>query len=300
MKLSEILLLGKLIGACPEGEFKLSGMKECRPYLTCEDINDIKIRRKINSGMSKMILHAKWKGHSLAYSIPNGEFPDRLGDFRHNASMLKKLQSKHVVKLVGQCEDAVLTEFHEQGTLGDFVESSAVYKAMNLRERFKLAHRYLEILGFLHDSPAGTRVMCDTNMVKGTVKQYLVTKDNDVVVNDLDDLRLVENGEMEGRICGHAEFLFSRPDILGENFLAPEQRPSKTRRTIRDMPILNEKIDIYKVPAITAYLLGDVEGHNDIMDLLAPIHQACLRENPSKRPSAGLIQKAYSKVLSRL
>lgn len=31
----------------------------------------------------------------------------------------------------------------------------------------------------------GTRVMCDSNRVKGTVKQYLVTEDNDIVVNDL-------------------------------------------------------------------------------------------------------------------
>ncbi|CAG5089195.1 Oidioi.mRNA.OKI2018_I69.PAR.g12121.t1.cds [Oikopleura dioica] len=285
MKISEILLLGKLANACPDGEFQLTGMKECRPYLTCEDFNDIKVRRKINSGMSKIILHAKWKGHSLAYSIPNIDFPDRIDDFHHNVEMLKKLQSRHVVKYVGQCEDAILTEFHEQGTLGDFVESSAVYKDLNLRERFELAHRYLEILAFLHDSPAGTRVMCDTNMVKGTVKQYLVTSDNDFVVNDLDDLRLVENGKMEGRICGHADFLFNRPDILGENFLAPEQRPSKSHRNIRDMPVLNEKIDIYKVPAITAYILGDVEGHNDIMDLLTPIHQACLKKDPSKRPS---------------
>ena len=27
--------------------------------------------------------------------------------------------------------------------------------------------------------------MCDSNRVKGTVKQYLVTEDNDIVVNDL-------------------------------------------------------------------------------------------------------------------
>jgi len=27
--------------------------------------------------------------------------------------------------------------------------------------------------------------MCDSNRVKGTVKQYLVTEDNDIVVNEL-------------------------------------------------------------------------------------------------------------------
>ena len=32
---------------------------------------------------------------------------------------------------------------------------------------------------------AGTRVMCDSNRVRGTVKQYLVTNSNDLVINDL-------------------------------------------------------------------------------------------------------------------
>ena len=38
---------------------------------------------------------------------------------------------------------------------------------------------------FLKIISEGTRVMCDSNRVKGTVKQYLVTDDNDIVVNDL-------------------------------------------------------------------------------------------------------------------
>ena len=38
---------------------------------------------------------------------------------------------------------------------------------------------------FLKNISEGTRVMCDSNRVKGTVKQYLVTDDNDIVVNDL-------------------------------------------------------------------------------------------------------------------
>ena len=32
--------------------------------------------------------------------------------------------------------------------------------------------------------------------------------------NVKDDLKLVENGRMEGRICSHAEYLYNRGDIL--------------------------------------------------------------------------------------
>ena len=114
--------------------------------------------------------------------------------------MLAQLQSKHVVQLVGQCEDAILTEYHPSGTLGDLIESED-YERFGLLDRIKLALRYVEIVSYLHDSPgkdpimreiwltsfilAGTRVMCDSNRVKGTVKQYLVTNNNDLVINDL-------------------------------------------------------------------------------------------------------------------
>lgn len=200
----------------------------------------------------------------------------------------------------------MLTEYHPTGTLGDFIENDDRYLQLALPERMMLAIRYVEILTFLHDSPSGTRAMCDSNRIKGTVKQYLVTDDGDIVVNDLDDLRLVQNGEMEGRICGHADFLYSRPDILEEKFLAPEQlditigRHSDGKVNITSLPILDEKIDIYKVPAVTAYILGAIPGHNSIMDMLEPIHTACLRKDKRKRPSAAVVKNAYNKILNKL
>lgn len=291
---------------CKKGDFKLPSMKECRRFLTCENFKDIKIKRTIGSGMSKNVMLAKWKGSTLIYSVPNPNFPDRINDFRHNLQMLQDLQSRHVVQLVGFCDDGVLTEYHPTGTLGDFIENDDRYLQLALPERMMLAIRYVEILTFLHDSPSGTRAMCDSNRIKGTVKQYLVTDDGDIVVNDLDDLRLVQNGEMEGRICGHADFLYSRPDILEEKFLAPEQlditigRHSDGKVNITSLPILDEKIDIYKVPAVTAYILGAIPGHNSIMDMLEPIHTACLRKDKRKRPSAAVVKNAYNKILNKL
>ena len=63
---------------------------------------------------------------------------------------------------------------------------------------------------------------------------------------------------MEGRVCSHADYLYNRRDILIEKFLAPEQyRYNSTvienldDYSEDDLPSLNEKIDIYKIPAIT-------------------------------------------------
>jgi len=62
-----------------------------------------------------------------------------------------------VVQLVGYCDDAVLTEYHESGTLGDFIQNDEKYEKMDLFDRMKMVIRYVDILQFLHNSPAGTR-----------------------------------------------------------------------------------------------------------------------------------------------
>lgn len=316
MKVSHILLVfgvsarrvqrDETDGVCPKGYFKLETMKDCHRHLDCSDIEQIKLKKMINSGMAKEIHLAKWNGNTLVYSIPNRSNPERLTDFKHNQQMLEQLQSKNVVQLVGQCDDAILTEYHPTGTLGDLIESEE-YERFNLIDRIKLALRYVEIVSYLHDSPAGTRVMCDSNRVKGTVKQYLVTNTNDLVINDLDDLKLVEDGKMEGRVCSHADYLYNRRDILIEKFLAPEQyRFNATAITNLEsysedeLPSLNEKIDIYKIPAITGYILGTVAGHTSVMEKMAPIHAMCLNRNPKLRPSAGVIHNAYLKLTSKL
>ena len=79
---------------------------------------------------------------------------------------------------------------------------------------------------------------------------------------------------MEGRVCGHADFLYSRQDILAENFLPPEQRNFEIDEdgNLKEdsLPVLDEKIDVYKIPAITGYILGDSPGHNSILEKLKP------------------------------
>ena len=65
---------------------------------------------------------------------------------------MKSLQSPHVVQLVGICGDAIMTEYHPNGTLGDLIESET-YQNFTLLDRIKLAIRYVEILSYLHNSP---------------------------------------------------------------------------------------------------------------------------------------------------
>ena len=120
----------------------------------------------------------------------------------------------------------------------------------------------------------------------------------------MDDLRLVENGAMEGKICAHSAFLYSRDDILAEKFLAPEQlditRHKNGTVDLSRLPTLDEKIDIYKIPAITNYILGSVQGHESLKERLRPIHAACSKRDRSKRPSATVVKNAYTKIYNKL
>jgi glycoprotein-mannosyl O6-kinase len=144
------------VSNCPPEHFKIGSMKECHPYLTCSDLDNIRLKKKINAGMAKEIHLAKWNGNTLVYSIPNKNNPERLADFQHNMAMMKSLQSPHVVQLVGICGDSIMTEYHPNGTLGDLIESDRYETDFTLLDRIKLAIRYVEILSYLHNSPGDT------------------------------------------------------------------------------------------------------------------------------------------------
>ena len=64
-----------------------------------------------------------------------------------------------------------------------------------LHVRSTLALDYLDILAYLHNSPIGTRVMCDSNDLEKTLSQFLVTDELRLVVVDLDALPLVDHQE---------------------------------------------------------------------------------------------------------
>jgi len=42
---------------CQKGYFKLPNMPECRPWLTCKDIETITINERINHGLGKEVSH---------------------------------------------------------------------------------------------------------------------------------------------------------------------------------------------------------------------------------------------------
>ncbi|KAL0613889.1 Protein O-mannose kinase [Plecturocebus cupreus] len=241
---------------------------------------------------------SEWKERKVALSwLTSLEMKD---DFLHGLQMLKSLQGAHVVTLLGYCEvdNTILTEYHPLGSLSNLEEILNLSKYRNVntwQHRLQLAMDYVSIIHYLHHSPVGTRVMCDSNDLLKTLSQYLLTSNFSIVANDLDALPLVNHSSGTLVKCGHRE--------LHGDFVAPEQLwPYGEDMPFHDdlMPSYDEKIDIWKIPDISSFLLGHVEGSDMVRFHLFDIHKACKSQTPSERPTAQDILDTYQKVLDTL
>ncbi|KAM9307134.1 protein O-mannose kinase [Pholidichthys leucotaenia] len=286
--------------ACAPRHFKMATMKNCTPWLQCSQINaEVHKVKLIDQGAVKQVYLAEWRTLKVALSkLSSLDYAD---DFRHGLSMLEALQSHHVVQLVGFCleDHVIVTEYHPLGSLLnlDGVLAQDHYKKHNTWQmRLRLATDYVSILDYLHNSPAGRRVMCDSNSLEKTLSQFLLTSNFHLVVNDLD--ALPEADWSRGLLvkCGHRE--------LTGDFVAPEQlwpfRNDGQPFSDHLMPGYDEKTDIWKIPDVTRFLMGRVPGGDLVHFHLFQIHEACKAEDPKLRPSASEALEMYKSVYSNI
>ncbi|XP_030044603.1 protein O-mannose kinase isoform X1 [Microcaecilia unicolor] len=284
---------------CPVGSFKMGSMETCLPLLSCEAMRkEVRRLKLVGEGAVKKVYLGEWKERKVAVSqLTSMELQD---DFLHGLEMLKALQSKHVVTLLGYCEEnfTILTEYHPLGSLKDLEEKFNLprFRSFNTwPNRLRLAVDYAAIINYLHNSPLGTLVMCDSSDLDKVLSQYLLTLDFRIVANDLDALPLVSREKGQLVKCGHRQ-------LWGE-FVAPEQRwPRGEDMEFDDehMPPYDEKTDIWKIPDVCDYLLGHGEGSDIIRLHLFEIHKECKKRNPAERPSAQTVLNTYKHLLMSL
>lgn len=238
---------------------------------------------------------AEWRGHKVAVSTLTSL--DYLDDFLHGVSMLEALQGPLVVQLVGFCPEkrTLVTEHHPLGSLLNLEQAlklSAYKKLDTWQVRLRLARNYVSVLHFLHNSPVGRRVMCDSNSLEKTLSQFLLTANLSVVVNDVDALPEVDSSRGLLAKCGHRQ--------LSGDFVAPEQRwpHHRAHEPFSDllMPGYDEKTDIWKIPEVTHFLMGNVPGGDLVHFHLFHIHQRCKNDEPGLRPSALDILNTYRDI----
>ncbi|KAK7069453.1 hypothetical protein SK128_005701, partial [Halocaridina rubra] len=265
-------------------------MTQCHPWLTCVDINTMILGDLIGFGAVKQVYKTTWNGHTLAYNAVNND--DYVKDFRMGLELLKELSpSEYIVQLVGFCSSSnvFLTEFYP---LGNALNIHSVLRARkedtHLKVKFHLCISYVKILDFLHDGSDGKRVMCDTSTLDKTLEQYLITSSLELVLNDLDALPIVG---IDGIVCGHKE--------LYGKFVSPEQKWPYSGLAFKNEQMVpyDEKSDIWKIPSVCNYFLGEDEAAKAFRYHIHPIHSKCRRKRPVDRPSAIEVLKFYELVL---
>ncbi|XP_045129144.1 protein O-mannose kinase-like isoform X2 [Portunus trituberculatus] len=130
----------------------------------------------------------------------------------------------------------------------------------------------------------GPLMMCDSSTLIKTLEQYLLTTSGNLVLNDVDSLARVMEG---GTVCGHQE--------LKGDFVAPEQKwpfDGDEYRTER-MPPYSEKADIWKIPPVCNFFLGNSDGARTLRYHLHSIHRRCREKEPHRRPTAHEVLWSY-------
>ncbi|XP_068191528.1 protein O-mannose kinase [Antennarius striatus] len=285
---------------CVPRHFRMVNMKNCTPWLQCSQITDsVRKLKLIGQGAVKKVYLAEWRGQKVAVSELTT--PDYQEDFLHGLSMLEALQGPLVVQLVGFClkDNIIITEHHPFGSLLNLprvLEQEQHQKHDTWQTRLRLAMDYVSILDYLHNSPVGRRVMCDSNSLEKTLSQFLLTTDFHVVVNDMDALPQVDASRDSLVKCGHRE--------LTGDFVAPEQlwpfRHEGKPFSDEDMPAYDERTDIWKIPDVTRFLMGSAPGGDLVYFHLFQIHEECKKMDPKLRPSALDVLKIYRSVYNSM
>lgn len=239
---------------------------------------------------------ARWRNFNVAYSQLTASHYRR--DFQQGIKILKHFHGRpKMIQLIGLCDDIMITEFHSFGEATKFSLHLNTFPERNtIFQRFLFCIDYVEILSELHSSTENvTYVMCDTNSLNKVFTQYLLSEDMRLVLNDVDSVAEVTkvDGKWRGIKCGKYE--------LDGEFVAPEQRwDFEADYDDNEMKAYDEKTDIWKIPSVCNYFLGNSAEATSIQMRLLDIHMACKHLNSEARPTAQLILRTYRNVLNQV
>ena len=192
-----------------------------------------------------------------------------------------------------------MTVYSEHGSLDNLDKISRklnLSEANELRWRIQLAVDYLKFLDFIHNSPIGTRVMCDGRYLPKLMSQFLIQGDLRLVANDLDKLPEVTSTKLIKCSPNDDRGLHK----LHKTFIAPEELwpwPNEPFNKER-MPGHTEKVDIWRVPDVLAFLLGNnTRGATQVLTHCVDLFKRCQHLDPKLRPNSSELLAEFLRVL---
>lgn len=267
---------------CSKSQFRLESMTHCHPYLTCSDFKNIKYIKLIGYGAVKWVFHALWEEkHQIAVSLLRNV--ELLEDFNEGLNVLKLLNPSHYVnQLVGYCSELniIAAEYHPLNNANS-LKYILNGDASSLISTIGLCINFVEILSYVHNSPSGCRVNCDSDSVTKILSQLLITDKLTLVLNDVDALPEIACNVSVN--CGKK--LISRPYSL----IPPEITDPLNDGYSRGY---TDKSDVWKVPDVCNYIFS-LSGLNTIQYSLYSVHKRCKIENPSLRPTSKQLVLLY-------
>ncbi|XP_015905810.1 protein O-mannose kinase [Parasteatoda tepidariorum] len=278
---------------CSDGEFSLPGMTSCLQWLNCED--KLTIVSTISISVVKSVYLARWSNYEVVLSVLSSKIYKE--DFKQNLFMIKSLASHNqVVELIGFCNNSIVTKYYRFGSAlnANYHLRHSLRSFDNIKMRLNLCISYASVIEFLHSSPVGVRVMCDSNSLEKTLSQYLLTDSFEILVNDLDATPEVQKNTNKGVICGNK--------LLSGTFVAPEQLwpfPNYEYDPER-MISYDEKTDVWKIPDVCNWFLGNSSSIDFIKYKLFTIHKQCKSVDPLQRPTASHVLEVYKNIFSEI
>jgi len=282
---------------CPNNHFRVHSGDKCHPLLSCRDINSFEMKDELPVGYVKRLFIAYWNELKVVYSIPR--YNSTKSDFLHGLDMLQTFQNTpYVVEMIGYCTDEespyLATKFYKYSSadkLKNLLDTLSLSPMKEFRVRVTLALDYLSILVFLHDS---SHVMCDSNDLKKTLSQFIITDHMHLVLLDVDALPEVIRNKNITIKCGHKQ--------LFGTFVAPEQLwPYKNEVFIDSkMPGYDEKTDIWKIPDVIRFILGQSNQATQLKFRLFEILHRCKEMEPMFRPHARDVRDAFIDAVDKL
>ena len=323
---------------CPNGYFRLSQMSQCRPWLDCDAIeNTIQLTQKdVGNGLGKMFSKAELDGMEVAFirtredKLSSGKIVERVREGFNNLKMLQP--HPRVTQLLGYCVagniTVMITELGTWGDLRQFLLTSA-FKEFTMAERTDIALQVTDAIGYIHNSPGGSRINCDMNTVGQALAQFIVLDDYRVVLNDVDDLP-----PGDSKLSLKSQCVVGRHNInssADHSFEAPERRwpwPDKYPKEIDPhefearlrpsedysgeiefkSPQVDEKSDIWKLPDLIEKILVSGVPSDGVqakrvkamLNHLKPIMRECKVKQPEKRPSAKIVSNHLYRLERKL
>ena len=187
----------------------------------------------------------------------------------------------------------MVTMYYKHGTLrflDKLLRRPGLFHYNNIQTRFQLCVDYVRVLAYLHNSPIGVRVMCDTPFLDKLLDQYLITDDFHLVVNDVDGLEEVtKKGACHKRPANDS--LQSRMEMENQGLPTAIEPLNFQLR-----PAYDEKIDIWKIPWVVEKLLGSVKWSSFAKSELQEIMKKCNAVDPGQRPSASEVLQEMLRV----